>query len=83
MKRTHSCGQLCKEEIGQKVSLCGWVSSRRDHGGLIFIDLRDRDGLTQVVFNPKVDRMIHEKAHAIRNEYVLGVGGKVMNRPEN
>jgi aspartyl-tRNA synthetase len=60
----------------------GWVQRRRDHGGVIFVDLRDREGITQVVFNPKVDKEIHEKAHAIRNEYVLGIRGNVMKRPE-
>jgi aspartyl-tRNA synthetase len=59
----------------------GWVHRRRDHGGVIFVDLRDREGLTQVVFNPKVDKKIHAKAHAIRNEYVLAVRGKVDHRP--
>jgi aspartyl-tRNA synthetase len=59
----------------------GWVHRRRDHGGVIFVDLRDREGITQVVFNPLVDKKIHAKAHAIRNEYVLAVRGKVENRP--
>jgi aspartyl-tRNA synthetase len=60
----------------------GWVLRRRDHGGVIFVDLRDRDGITQVVFNPDVDEAVHEKAHAIRNEFVLAVRGTVDNRPE-
>jgi aspartyl-tRNA synthetase len=60
----------------------GWVLRRRDHGGVIFVDLRDRDGITQVVFNPLVDKKVHEKAHAIRNEFVLAVRGKVDPRPE-
>ena len=62
--------------------LMGWVQRRRDHGGVIFVDLRDREGITQVVFNPTVDKEVHEKAHVIRNEYVLGVRGKVDQRPE-
>jgi aspartyl-tRNA synthetase len=60
----------------------GWVQRRRDHGGVIFVDLRDRDGITQVVFNPAVDEMVHAKAHVLRGEYVLGVRGKVEARPE-
>ena len=59
----------------------GWVLRRRDHGGVIFVDLRDKEGITQVVFNPAVDRAVHEKAQVIRNEYVLGVRGKVDPRP--
>ena len=60
----------------------GWVQRRRDHGGVIFVDLRDREGLTQVVFNPEVDQAVHTKAHAIRSEYVLAVRGTVDHRPE-
>ena len=60
----------------------GWVQRRRDHGGVIFVDLRDRNGITQVVFNPDVDSKVHAKAHAIRNEFVLGVRGKVEHRPD-
>jgi aspartyl-tRNA synthetase len=60
----------------------GWVLRRRDHGGVIFIDLRDREGITQVVFNPEINPDVHAKAHAIRNEYVLGVHGRVEPRPE-
>jgi aspartyl-tRNA synthetase len=60
----------------------GWVQRRRDHGGVIFVDLRDRRGITQVVFNPLVDEAVHEKAHVIRNEFVLGVRGRVDHRPE-
>ena len=82
MRRTHSCWELGKEDIGSEVTLMGWVQRRRDHGGVIFVDLRDREGLTQVVFNPLVDEAVHRKAHAIRNEFVLGVRGKVDPRPE-
>jgi aspartyl-tRNA synthetase len=82
MRRTHTCCELKAENVGQEVVLMGWVQRRRDHGGVIFIDLRDREGITQVVFNPDVNKMVHEKAHAIRNEYVIGVQGKVDHRPE-
>jgi aspartyl-tRNA synthetase len=82
MRRTHSCCELGAKDIGREVVLMGWVLRRRDHGGVIFVDLRDRDGLTQVVFNPEVDKAVHEKAHAIRNEFVLAVRGKVDPRPE-
>lgn len=82
MRRTHNCCELKADDVGTEVVLMGWVQRRRDHGGVIFVDLRDREGITQVVFNPKVDEKVHEKAHSIRNEYVLGVHGKVMNRPE-
>jgi aspartyl-tRNA synthetase len=82
MLKTHTCGQLCSEDIGQEVILAGWVNRRRDHGGLIFIDLRDREGLTQVVFNPDVSLTAHEAAAESRAEYVLQVTGKVHRRPE-
>ena len=82
MRRTHNCCELSADDVGTKVVLMGWVQRRRDHGGVIFVDLRDREGITQVVFNPTVDKEIHEKAHAIRNEYVLGIHGNVMKRPE-
>jgi aspartyl-tRNA synthetase len=82
MRRTHHCCQLTAEDIGQEVILMGWVQRRRDHGGVIFVDLRDRQGLTQVVFNPAVDEQVHDKAQAIRSEYVLGVKGLVAARPE-
>ena len=82
MRRTHSCCELGVNDIGKEVVLMGWVLRRRDHGGVIFVDLRDREGLTQVVFNPTVDPVVHEKAHAIRNEFVLAVRGKVDPRPD-
>jgi aspartyl-tRNA synthetase len=82
MRRTHTCCELGEADIGQEVVLMGWVQRRRDHGGVIFVDLRDREGITQVVFNPDVDKAVHAKAHAIRNEYVLGVRGTVDHRPE-
>ena len=80
-KRTGSCGQLRKEDIGKPVTLMGWVARRRDHGGVIFVDLRDRDGLTQVVFKPDVNADMHRKAEAIRSEYVIAVQGQVEPRP--
>ncbi|MCP4366900.1 MAG: aspartate--tRNA ligase, partial [Deltaproteobacteria bacterium] len=82
MRRTHTCCELEADDVGKEVVLMGWVQRRRDHGGVIFIDLRDREGITQVVFNPDANKKVHEKAHAIRNEFVLGVRGKVDNRPE-
>ena len=82
MRRTHDCSLLRSQDIGKEVVLMGWVQRRRDHGGVIFVDLRDRDGLTQVVFKPEVDPEIHEKAHVIRSEFVIGVRGTVEARPE-
>ena len=82
MRRSHHCNALDADDVGKEVVLMGWVQRRRDHGGVIFVDLRDKEGITQVVFNPVVDSKIHQKAHAVRNEYVLGVRGKVDNRPE-
>ena len=79
-KKTNSCGEIRKNDIGKEVILMGWAQSRRDHGGLIFIDLRDREGITQVVFDPKDSSEAHEKAHIIKNEYVLAVKGKVVSR---
>ncbi len=79
--RTHSCNDLGKKNVGEEVVLMGWVLRRRDHGGVIFIDLRDREGITQVVFNPEVDKETHAKAHQLRSEWVLAVKGKVELRP--
>ncbi len=81
MFRTHTCGQLRAEHVGQEVTLAGWVHRRRDHGGLIFIDLRDRYGLTQIVFDPNSSATMHDAAHALRNEYVIQVTGQVRRRP--
>ncbi|MFT3709427.1 MAG: aspartate--tRNA ligase [Archangium sp.] len=80
VKRTHSCGALRSANIGSEVVLFGWVANRRDHGGLIFIDLRDRDGLTQIVFDPNVSKEAHELASSFRSEWVVGVRGKVRDR---
>jgi aspartyl-tRNA synthetase len=83
MRRTHTCHDLTKANIGQEVVLMGWVHRRRDHGGVIFIDFRDRYGLTQIVFNPELNKDVHERAHILRNEFVLGVRGKVAGRPDD
>ncbi|MDO5483800.1 MAG: aspartate--tRNA ligase, partial [Desulfovibrionaceae bacterium] len=81
-RRSHSCGQLTLADDGAEVCLMGWVQYRRDHGGLIFVDLRDRAGLTQVVFSPDIAPQAHENAHILRSEYVLAVRGRVRPRPE-
>ncbi len=75
-KRTHHCGALRKTDIGQKVSLAGWVNNYRDHGGVIFIDLRDREGITQVVFHPE-HAEAHKLADRLRHEDVVWIGGEV------
>ncbi len=82
MKRTHHCAQLTKTEIGSAVSLSGWVDSVRDHGGIIFIDLRDRMGITQVKFDPKGSPELSSRAAHLRPESVISVSGKVVPRPE-
>jgi aspartyl-tRNA synthetase len=81
-RRTHHLNELTTKDLDQEVLLMGWVQFRRDHGGLIFIDLRDREGLTQVVFSPEHSADAHERAHALRSEYVLAVKGFVRERPE-
>jgi aspartyl-tRNA synthetase len=78
--KTHSCGELTKKDVGSQVTLAGWVDRRRDHGGLIFIDLRDKDGIVQVVFNPETSKAAHKKANKVRSEYVLQVNGQVKPR---
>lgn len=82
MRRTHNCCELGRGDAGREVVLMGWVQRRRDHGGVIFVDLRDREGITQVVFNPDFNKEVHEKAHAIRSEFVIGITGTVEKRPE-
>ena len=79
--RSHYCGQVNADAIGAEVEVAGWVHRRRDHGGVIFIDLRDREGLLQIVFDPDTPE-IFATAERIRGEYVLGVKGKVRARPE-
>ena len=81
MLKSHSCGELRKEHVGLSVTLAGWVDRRRDHGGLVFIDLRDREGVVQVVFNPETSKLCHEIANEMRNEYVVRVSGEVGLRP--
>jgi hypothetical protein len=82
MRRTHHCNALSAGDMGKEVVLMGWVLRRRDHGGVIFIDLRDREGITQVVFNPEINPDVHAKAHALRSEFVLGIRGRVEPRPD-
>ncbi len=81
MRRTHNCCELNASHIGKEVVLMGWVQRRRDHGGVIFVDLRDKEGLTQIVFNPLKDKKVHGEAHDLRSEYVIGVRGIVDARP--
>ncbi|NRB22024.1 aspartate--tRNA ligase, partial [Candidatus Dependentiae bacterium] len=79
-ERTISCGLVNKDLLGKTIDLVGWVNRRRDHGGLIFIDLRDRSGIMQVVFNPDFSLQAHKIAHELRSEYVISVQGVVVNR---
>ena len=81
MMRTHTCGELRKESVGRRVRLCGWVNTVRDHGGVIFIDLRDRYGLTQVIFDPRDSREAWDKAQSTHGEYVIQIEGVVELRP--
>jgi aspartyl-tRNA synthetase len=83
LQRTHDCGTLSDKHIGETVTLCGWVHTRRDHGGLIFVDLWDKYGMTQVVLNPQIDQLAHEHAQSIRGNYVIGVVGNVRARPDD
>ena len=82
LKRSHNCSHVNKENLGQKVTLMGWVNRRRDHGGLIFIDLRDITGMVQVVFSQDVDQTAFNKAEDVRNEFVIAIVGEVRSRPE-
>ena len=81
VKRTIYCGDLRKNHVGQSATLCGWIHSRRDHGGVLFCDLRDRSGLSQIVFHPeKAD--LFKKADVLGSEFVVQVTGKVLARPD-
>src|SRR3990167_9093560 len=82
-QRTTYCGLVSQENVGKEITLCGWVHRRRDHGGLIFIDLRDREGLMQIIFNPDFDKNAHELAHSLRSEFVITVTGLVIERDKN
>ena len=82
MKKTNHCWELAAKDSGKEVVLMGWVATRRDHGGVIFIDLRDREGITQIVFNPTFNKEIHAKAEGLRREYVIAVKGTVEKRKE-
>ena len=79
MKRTHHCGELRESEVGQEVTVCGWVSRRRDHGGLIFVDLRDRSGYVQVVYDEaKMGEGTFHKAESLRSEFVIQTMKQIM-----
>ena len=80
-RRTHYCGAVRETDAGRTVRLVGWVQRRRDHGGLIFVDLRDREGIVQVVFGPEVGATAHEVARRLRGEFVVAVAGEVVRRP--
>jgi len=80
--RTHYCGELTEKEIGENVTLSGWVNSTRDHGGVIFVDLRDRTGIVQIVFNPQINPDNHQIAQTLKDEDVITVVGRVERRPE-
>ena len=80
LRRTHFCGAVRASDVGREVVLCGWVRKRRDHGGVIFVDLRDRTGIAQVVFKPDTELAAHEKVQAVRAEWVLLVRGRVARR---
>ena len=82
MLRTHTCGELDHGHVGREVTLCGWVDTCRDHSGVLFVDLRDRYGRTQVVFSPESGRENIETARSLRSEYVIAVTGTVALRPE-
>jgi len=81
-ERTNYCAELTTEDIGKEVVLMGWVQSNRDHGGVIFIDLRDRTGIIQVIFNPQISKTSHSKAELIKDEWVIAVKGKVARRSD-
>lgn len=81
LKRSHFCGELSREDTGKKVTLAGWVKRKRDHGGLIFIDLWDKSGVVQLVFNPEIGEKIHSQGHSLREGWVIATKGEVLPRP--
>ena len=83
LRRTHACGEVTSDLVGSELVLAGWVHRRRDHGGVIFVDLRDRDGIVQVVFKPEIAAEAHEHAGSIRSEYVILVRGVIEPRSED
>src|SRR3954471_3437589 len=83
IERTHSCGGLRSEDVRRSVTLMGWVARRRDFGPLTFVDLRDRDGITQVVFNEETAPTAHAKAKEVRGEYVIAIKGEVVLRSQS
>ena len=83
LTRTHTCGALRAGDVGKHVVLTGWVQTYRDFGGCVFIDLRDREGVTQLVFDPQYDKAAHEVARDLRNEWCIGVTGEVRSRGSN
>src|SRR4030067_912521 len=82
MIRNKGCGEIRVSDIEEYIDLCGWVFRRRDHGGLIFVDLRDRSGVLEIVFSPEKSAKAHELAHELRSEYVVAVTGEIRKRPE-
>ena len=82
IKRSHTCGEITKSNVGETISLCGWISKRRDHGGLSFVDLRDRYGKTQIVFNEEIHPDVFNKAKKLGLEDVIGISGLVVERPD-
>lgn len=82
LDRTVYCGNVSENLLGNEVNLYGWVQNWRDHGGVVFIDLKDREGIVQVVFDPKENKALHEKAHILRSQYCIKVNGIVRPRPE-
>ncbi|MDR2613397.1 MAG: aspartate--tRNA ligase [Deltaproteobacteria bacterium] len=81
LRRTHLCGEITRDLLDREVVIMGWVQHRRDHGGLVFLDMRDRSGLVQTVFNPQEDEETHRRSHGVRSEYVLALRGRVRLRP--
>ena len=82
LRRSHCCGEVMNAQVGDEVILAGWVHRRRDHGGVIFVDLRDRTGIVQVVFRPESAPEAHSRAHLLRSEWVLMVRGEIEGRSD-